>query len=294
MRANGIKHETTTTGTGAVTLTAVAGWPTFASVFGSSGSRMVEYTILDASGVPIEGGVGTVTLSTLSLERTIVRWTWDGSAYTGAGATALSLAAGTKSVICAPSADSAFPSFPSVATTVTDNIGHGSLGAGTSAQTVGLVNGRTYFIPYRVMKAFAVSKATARCVNGYTGGTSQLLVALYEIGSNGFPGARLVNFGSLGSLTIGTLTSTPLGTPVYLPVGEYICGVNSTFSGGSGSPTVRALTMLGPISMGISIANAAPIAMLARDSQTTLPDPAVAPTTHLGGTTHNTIFVSLS
>jgi hypothetical protein len=105
VRGNGIEH-TTTGGAGALTLAPVAGKPSYANVFGSTGTRWVEYTVTD--GDKMEGGFGALDLATMVLTRSKVVWTWDGTNYSTTPAGPLTISS-TASVICAANADSALP-----------------------------------------------------------------------------------------------------------------------------------------------------------------------------------------
>lgn len=279
MRANGIKHETTTTGTGTLTLTSVSGWPSYDDVFGTSGTRFVDYTILDSAGVPIEGGVGNIALSTMVLTRTYPAWTWNGTTYDATDPSALSLASGTKTVIC--SAWTGLGLAPFIPATVGDNKGHGVLSSHTIT-SFSLTHQRKVSFPVYIQVLRPISYVTMRINSGYTGGTSSLGVALYEIGSDGFPGVRLANFGNLGSLTGSTVvTSSALGTPIWVPEGHYIVDILPQFSGGSGTPNLAGMLPIAPYPLGFSWAGGGPnfFPTFYKASQTALNDPATAPDT---------------
>ena len=280
MRANGIKHETISTGTGTLTLTSVSGWPSYDDVFGTSGTRFVDYTILDSSGVPIEGGVGSIALSTMVLTRTYPAWTWNGTTYDATDPSALSLASGTKTVIC--SAWTGLGLVPFVPSTLGDNKGHGVSGVHAGLGGFSLTNQRKFSVPVKIEMLRPITYATMRVTTGYTGGTSSLNVGLYEIGSNGLPGVRLADFGNLGSLTANTtVTSAALGTPIWLPPGFYMLDILAQYSGGSGSPVLNGQTAIWPWAAGISWAGGGPnhAAYFYKDAQTALNDPATAPDT---------------
>lgn len=108
MIGNGIRHTTVSVGTGPITLAAVSGHPTYANAFGASGSVMVAYAILaDDGGQPgplIESGVASLNLATLVLQRA-PSVTWDGATYSSGAPSPISLGAGTKHVICPPTAE---------------------------------------------------------------------------------------------------------------------------------------------------------------------------------------------
>jgi hypothetical protein len=93
-----VKDTTTTTGTGAVTLsgTAPTGYRTFGSVL--SDTNLVHYVIAHQSAAEWETGVGTYSTTGPTLTRTRVK---DSSAGVG---TAVSFSAGTKDVFIGPAA----------------------------------------------------------------------------------------------------------------------------------------------------------------------------------------------
>jgi hypothetical protein len=240
MRANGLKHETVTTGTGALTLTAVSGWPTYANAFGNTGTRMVDYVVQDSAGLPLEGGVGELALSTLVLTRSLVQWTWNGATYDNTAPTALSLASGTKRVICGPTVETGCV-YASI-TTPGDNLGV-MIGNSTTSVIVGehnMINQRCLFFWAPIRRGGQISKVSLRIVDGYTGGSSSIKVGLYDIDEVGKPFNLLADFGNLGSLSASTtMTSATLGTPITVPPGDmYAIAVLPEFSGGSGTPTI--------------------------------------------------------
>ena len=99
MLANGAKETTTTTGTGAVALSAVTGFPRFADVL--SVGQYVDYAIQDGNNW--EWGVGKVAAGN-TLERTLVTAKFDGGTYSKNPASPLSLS-GSATVFCATHSD---------------------------------------------------------------------------------------------------------------------------------------------------------------------------------------------
>lgn len=95
MLANGIKETTDTTGTGTVTLAAIAGSVRFANGF-ATGSR-ASYAIKDGNNW--EWGIGTVGAGN-TLARTTITATLVAGTYTTTGAVAITLASGAADVIC--------------------------------------------------------------------------------------------------------------------------------------------------------------------------------------------------
>ena len=97
--ADRVKDSTSTTGTGAITLSGVAatgGFKTFAQAFGSS-SLVVSYCIVDTANSAFEVGKGTFN-GTTGLTRETVRSSSNSDAL-------VSFAAGTKEVFCTASAE---------------------------------------------------------------------------------------------------------------------------------------------------------------------------------------------
>jgi hypothetical protein len=237
MRGNAIKHQTTTTGTGALTLAAVSGWPTYASVFGNSGTRMVDYTVQTNAGLPIEGGVGEVNLATLVLTRAKVQWTWDGSSYDATAPTALSLAAGTHQVVCGPTVE--IGGIYAASTTPGDSLGVATMAFCQNSTFEFMGNQRCEFFWTPIRRTGQISTVSLRMSSGYTGGTSSMKVGLYDIDEAGKPFNLLADFGNLGSVVVGTMTSAPLATPITVPPGDmYAIAVLGEWSGGSGSPSL--------------------------------------------------------
>lgn len=275
MRANGVKHETTTTGTGALTLTGVSGWPSYDDVFGTTGIRLVDYTILDSAGVPIEGGVGAVDLATMVLTRTLPCFTWTGSVYDDTSPAALSLASGTKSVICA--ALSQTGGIFGLLSSIGDNLGLTASLPMAGAFNYAFVHQRLEMSWFPLRKATQISQVSMRLNGAYSGGTSSLRVGLYEINTSGLPQALLADFGSLGSLSAGVLTSSALATPVTLPPSEmYALGVLAQFAGGTGTPAVLSTNAtMGGSPFGSSLLNGVPsnrtVMMIGSAGQTALP-----------------------
>lgn len=239
MRGNGIRHTTSSTGTGNLTLMAVSGRPSYASVFGGSGSRPVEYTILDDSNVPIEGGVGSVDLSTLVLTRSPV-WTWDGTTYDDTSPAPVNVAAGA-TVICAPMAADAAAHVSIVCDTMGDGlpaVGNDAF-AGYASVNIALAQGYLYLHPFVWRGARSVKSAAVRCVTAVAG--AKLFAGIYQL-TDHQTAQLLVDItngatGYFDGSTTGTKQHTTGGAgntllnEFYLPPGVYLQGCLQT--GGS-------------------------------------------------------------
>ena len=229
-----IEATSSTGGSGALTLADVPGSPNYTHVFGASGSRLVSYTVLeftDSSRATIaksETGVGSINLSTGVLTRTVPRLTWNGTTYNNTTPSALAFGSTPDNIriTCGPHswrADGSSPFYritsPSSAFRSFHTIGY-SAGSNNTVQA----NLETYVPHYWAGGAFDgyaiwLDQASAT-------GPSGLKVAIYEVSSDGGPGAMLVDMQSTpldirNGGTTGVFVSATLAAPVYLPPGWY-------------------------------------------------------------------------
>jgi hypothetical protein len=222
MRGNGIEH-TTTGGAGDLTLAAVTGKPTYASVFGSTGSRLVEYTVLDSANVPVEGGMGVVNLSTLVLTRTRAEWTWSGTTYNANPSGPSAIASGSQ-VICAPQAGMDLLTIPGRPTATFSGIHQPAnfVSGGNWGYSGNLASNYVFFTPY----LWAVRKPVSTFyMHTHTLGASgcRTRYALYEmLPTTGLPG-RLVLEGAAEDTTDASngAREVSFGATVVLPPGWY-------------------------------------------------------------------------
>ena len=207
-----IYAETTTATNTDLTLTAVTGYPTVSDAFALNEPAL--YTILDSTGKPIEIGMGYLSASTTWV-RHLIYATFSSGVYTDSGATAVTLAAGTKQVRITPDGRNIMlnPPVP-VASATANNKLLAPLNLGNySANTAGAFATQTdrihyypvYFGQKATIDAFAFRLGTA--------GTS-IDVGLYSTGSDGKPRARLASVVSQSIATAGwkyfTVTSFQL------------------------------------------------------------------------------------
>ena len=288
------KMTTSTGGTGAVTLVAQTGYPALSDVI--TGTRLVSYVFAEytnASKVTLskaETGLGSYVASTGVLTRTAIRSTWDGSAYlpkfgTSTAPTAINF--GTTSanidVTVTPLSSGVVPPVPFVygaVASVADGIGTGAMNI-TSSSTLAMTSGTVYYIPYLLVSETQLSQFSVRSTTTLTGGSPTLDCAIYEVGSNGIPGKRLINFTQITAIggTSTTYTSSAIATPVYLPPGWYWVGLLHLAAGASGTFTPRAglQSQAGPGGAYMA-SNQATCVNRSLVSQTVLNDPATAPT----------------
>jgi hypothetical protein len=212
MLGNWIKQTTTTTGTGALTLSTVSGYAAFSDQF-ASGQRF-QYQILDAAtGAPIESGVGYLSGGTLVRERieaTIVSGTFDNSTPS-----AVSLASGTKTVICGLSMSSALSTVPG---TFAPSGGFRGYGDAVTAQggggNIALVNQRAIALPFWAVSNQEIDALVVRVTAAGTSG-SLIRGAIYSVGADGLPDVKLAESGTADGTTTGQkfLTFTAFRPP---------------------------------------------------------------------------------
>lgn len=204
MFGNWAQETTTGTGTGTLTLAAVTGKPRVADVFPVG--ELVSYAILDSDGNPIEGGIGTVGASN-TLTRTIVRATYVSGTYTGANATAVSLAAGTKTVIATPVSGTFAGTIPAINTSAAQRLIHSHHGLLNSIDTRSLGSGNDcFFMPFEMRHG---CDADAIVCNVTASGAGNLRMGLYLVDiATGKPGTRILQSGDVSGSTTGIKVAT--------------------------------------------------------------------------------------
>jgi hypothetical protein len=234
--ANGIEATSTTGGTGALTLSDVSNRPNFDDVFGSSGTRLVSYAINEDANGKYEWGIGTLTLSTLSLARTKIKATFTGGTYDNTNPSAVSFGTSGVTIWCAPLADDFVPSIPFVTVaSPADDMGIPSAHLWVNSNLAVTLN-LEYYVPFLWLGQGDVVQAAIRVTTGVASSNGK--VALYEMLSTGLPGVQLADFGVLSTVTSASnvaTTASPL--PLNLPVGWYYAGF--VFSHG---PSIRGHT----------------------------------------------------
>jgi hypothetical protein len=273
MRGNGISHTVSAGGAGALTLAAVANTPSYANVFGSTGSRLVEYVATE--GNTMECGLGTLALATGVLTRTQIESTWTGSVYAtnaslGASPAALTFTTAA-TVICAPSAQSFVR-----AASFNGAFGNGPVGLGNGYATVNMSNpaenGQTRLDGWRIYFPFLWTGSrpiVSMTLNINLAGTGTLLVGLMEMRGNStlsliadFTASSPIDATVLGNATrsvasghfapvyapagpyVVQLVPTGGTTPGVLPVGYYMSAASAILGWQAGPPYQPAATML--------------------------------------------------
>ena len=295
MLGDGILCTSSTGGTGTLTLSTQTGWPDPSEIW--TGTRFGIYTIIEwtdaTKSVPVqrESGVGTFDTSAGTLDRTKPMSTWVASGTTylpnpGVGTAPTALNFGTTAanidIMLTPCSMAQALSIPFVSAAVASVVtGLGLAQANiTPSGNQALVHQQPSMFPFLWLGGGQVSQFSVYTTTTLTGGSPTLDCAVYEVGSNGLPGKRLVNFNQLSG--IGTAntpyTSTALATPQPLPVDMYFCELLWLNGGGSGTCTVRGGIPWGAMPNGGYTTNASWFSSIGAASKTTLPDPSDTPT----------------
>lgn len=154
-------------------------------------------------------------------------------------------------------------------------------GSGLSLST-----GTIYYLVFYNPVARPITTATLQVDAAYTGGTSDVYVWLYSLGSTGLPNTLIADFGqacttppcSNTSLAATGAIQTAAHAAVNLTASTYyIVAVEITFSGGSGSPTLDSADQSGIDAIFGSFNGVVPVSML-DVAGTYTSGPATAPT----------------
>lgn len=274
------------------TLSDVAGAPNLNDVFGGSGTRYVEYCAIQftdstrAEMSKAQWGIGVIDLSTMVLTQQTILGTWDagGPTYDDTSPAELTFTAGatTTRLYCAPqAAHGGAWCLPYVGTDLGDNIGalpanQGLLTGTTPSNTLTLDT--VYYLPMVLNFMFPISQATVRITtNRLSATTSQLEVAIYEIKSDGKPGKQLaygINTGNNCLATNAVNVTVTFNAPVFLPPGMYYVALRGSYTGGSQTPAINALTYIGGSPLGASFGSAQAKSIPGATVSTTITDPA--------------------
>lgn len=117
-----------------------------------------------------------------------------------------------------------------------------------NASSATIASGTAFWI-YGVLETpILLKKMSVRVVNTQNG-TTNVYARVYAIGSNGRAGKLLADMGALGGAgtalsSAAMITSAALSTPIFLCPGPYCVELVATISGGTGTPTFRAGTMV--------------------------------------------------
>ena len=193
--------ETTTDTTGDLTITPVTGYPAVSDCFAINEPAL--YVCLDATGKPLETGMGHLSASTTWV-RHLIYETQNGATYTDSGATPLDLPAGTKQLRIAATGRSLMFNPPAPVASATANnkllspLNLGNYSANTAGACFTQVDRIHYYPVYYSQKA-TVNAFAFRL--GTAGGLID--VGLYTTGSDGKPRSKIVDVVSQSISTAG-------------------------------------------------------------------------------------------
>lgn len=238
MLGNWIRQTTTTTGTGNLTLSTVTGYAAFTDYFAAD--ERFAYSILDdATGLPIEAGIGY--LSSGALVREIVESTLVSGTLDRSNPSAVTLAAGTKRVICAGTAGNLLSAAPVMWTGATYK-SYGDPHVQQSGGGVALVANRVNITPFVKAVNADIDAVLIRVTTAGAGGI-QAKAAIMAYAANGGPGAVLAESSGVAvdSTGIKTLTFTRFNPPSRFFVCVLSDGTPSIQGFSSGGVSTHAL-----------------------------------------------------
>lgn len=229
MLAFGIKQTSTTTGTGNLTLASVSGFPQFNDCFVYTNARRFEYEILDSNGAPVENGVGYLSAANTLVREKIVA-TYDSGVYDDTAPAAVSLPAGTKTVICGKGMATGHIGAANIDSASTGSPRRAAFDPFINFTTLSssgftMVANRLHLHPFYLAEAIECSGMQVRVGTGVA--SSSLRLGLYALGSNGSPQTLLGETSALASATSSVDVSGSFAASIRLSPGWYCCGIVS-------------------------------------------------------------------
>lgn len=245
MLANGVQETTTTTGTGALTLSAVAGFVRFSDAF-ADGERC-GYSIISDAGAPIEGGIGVYTAAN-TLARTYPLWTYASGTYDATAPAAVSLSSGTKTVLCSPLAElSGLPSFAPQSGAAFRGLFSAHL-RNSAGDSKSCAANTAFYTPFLLLQSIQLASLACRVETG--GASSNVRLGLWSWNPDGTLGPKVTETADVATTTSGIKTGSV--TARRLCAGWYLTGLAVKTSAvtmsayAAGSPGVeRAASPLG-------------------------------------------------
>jgi hypothetical protein len=236
MIGNAIKMTTSTTGTGNLSLSSVANYPTFADAFALN--QLVSYSLLDSNGLFLEAGVGYLSATT-TFVRARVTATYSGGTYTDESPSAVNLS-GTTTVICTPHAATMEAMLPTVdGQTAGLNRFLSPANRNTASTTLATPVLRCYYVPF-LLRCGAPIGSLSFNVTGAGAASTVARVGIYGLKSNGYMGDLMATTGDVATDTTG-LKTTSLASAIFLAPGWYytafVCSGSPTVTAWTGSPS---------------------------------------------------------
>lgn len=250
---------TATTGTGTLTLAAcpsAIGGINPVTAFGTSGSPQIPYTLIEYTdgtfAKPLQGetGVAPLTLASSIGSATLARnpittWSTSGPSYGGGSSAPAAISIGTAAnclvFIGANAHDIVRPMHFTAA--LGDGLGigvaQGSILGGTNFAVVTSV---IYYQAVRIEHSGLIQSASIMFSTAITSpASSSFSLALYDVGSDGLPGALLIDFGAITSNPASTtgIKTCQAAAARFITAGTYYLALLPIWSGGSGALNIR-------------------------------------------------------
>lgn len=231
--ANLVKETTTsiagTSGNGAVTLTAISGFPRFSTYYGS-GPVVVPYTIYDESNAKFETGIGS--LSSNVLTRTLPQVTWDGSTLDESSPSPLQFGStptsGNVIISITPTAERMAPFMVAKQSVISGDswsdypvLGGCGVHYGTG-YSAPITADREYYQYTKILHAGLLVGAQLQVSSAVA--SSNLKWRFYDIGPDGLPLNKLLDFTTISTASTGIKTDTAF-TPIKVTPGFYVTGI---------------------------------------------------------------------
>jgi hypothetical protein len=228
MLGNWIRQTTTSTGTGNLTLVAITGFPQFTDQFGLT--DYFYYTILnDSDGTPLESGIGHLSSSTVMVRDKVLA-TYVAGTYSDNDPAAVTLAAGTKRVICSMEQGAMLANAPNINAVSTYRLQYptGQM-VGNSAGVAAMFADIVVYIPTLISTPRTIDAIQFRVsVVGGAGSVSK--VGIYNSTLDGKPATLIdqsasINTASAAGIKVGTMTKRRYKPGLYFLA--YTCSVSA-------------------------------------------------------------------
>lgn len=251
MLANGVKVTSSTAGSGALTIAAVAGSVALSQAFVIG--QLFAYSIYtggDSAPVFREAGIGYLSASS-TLVRAKVSATFDGTTYNPISPTTTDFGGAAITVICTPHAattESMAATVDTVSSSVMRYVTTANRALGTTTQAVASL--RLYYIPFLLRVASPIaSLAVNVTVAGAAGVTARL--GIYVCTEKGYMGNLLAQTSDIDMSSTGLKAGT-FGAPIMLPPGWYFVAVVCSGAVTLTSHAAAATNMIGGSPLGFA------------------------------------------
>lgn len=228
----GIKETTTTTGTGAVTLSAVTNFVRVSQAFGVG--DLVSYCLTSGNGDK-EWGIGKLGAGN-TLSRDYVDATLVGTTFTRAGATPISLT-GTSTLLVVEHGDAPAISRPTLSVPFMSQYLSPFLATNNAGSTIAMVANRLYAVPFITPAYTDDLSGIAIVVTTLAAGTAYVGISESARAAGGYRPGRLLGQAQIDTSTTGIKSDTVNYAPRLRTGHLYWALITCT-----GAPTIRGLT----------------------------------------------------